>query len=274
VYLGRAPCPYCWGSESAGDFFKDEEDADAVVVGGGDDDDEVEGGAWAWGNVVDVTLMDAEPMFWARELYWLMSSMAPSSRAWMSRSHWILASTLSLSTPSMAVSSSGLSPVMGMGGGGKPLNIGGIIGGINGIEGIEGIAPGKKGGMPAKGGGIPGVVVADEACEVGVALGAGAAAAAAACCCCCCCGGHPKGGGGMAWPAAGGHWKGIPPNMPGIWLNGFWLSAGGCAGCCGCGGCCGCCCWAAGVGRGMRSTSSLHVGHVCWRWNHERRQLV
>ena len=28
------------------------------------------------------------------------------------------------------------------------------------------------------------------------------------------------------------------------------------------------------VGLGMRRTSSRHVGHVCWRWNQERRQLV
>ena len=57
---------------------------------------------------------------------------------------------------------------------------------------------------------------------------------------------------------------------------------GGCGGC----GCCwGCCCWFCGcgwfaawfgvsVGLRLVNTSSRHVGQVCCRWNHDRRQCV
>lgn len=42
----------------------------------------------------------------ATVLYWLIITMAPSIRAWMSLSHWILASTFSLSCPSILLRSS------------------------------------------------------------------------------------------------------------------------------------------------------------------------
>ena len=48
-------------------------------------------------------------------------------------------------------------------------------------------------------------------------------------------------------------------------------------GICGCWGgccCCGACCPGDADSRDILSTSRRQVGHVCWRWNHERRQLV
>lgn len=57
--------------------------------------------------------------------------------------------------------------------------------------------------------------------------------------------------------------------------NKNWLSVlpGNCgtAGCCG--GAAGGAGWA-GCGRGAWIMSMRHVGQLCWRWNHERRQLL
>lgn len=80
----------------------------------------------------------------------------------------------------------------------------------------------------------------------------------------------------------------------GIWLGGCWevcwadcpLLAGwgifpctGGVGCCCC--CCGCCCCWAGGGAawfwgdvGFCNIFKRQVGHVCWRWNHDRKQAA